>query len=611
MMTFKIPFLCCFLLLCQIVCAQELSVSLDEVTISDSQLKHFSGAQSVLVLNDSVIAKNQVSLTALLNHTTGIYFKENGLGMVSSPSFRGTTSQQTAVIWNGINVNSQLNGQTDFNTISGTEFNSVSVRAGGSSILYGSSGIGGAISLNNSAVFGKRLVNIIKSSYGSYQTLSLNYRFQYGTEKLSSQVTLSRNSSDNDYSYPHGGLKNENGEYYNTGLNVNLGYRIDIANYLKFYSRVYDGERHFSLISPSDTKTKYRDFNVWNLLEWQHFAGRFVTRTKVAFLAEQYRYYENIQNDSYTFGKAQTWIGKYDFTFHITNHMALNSIVELVQNSGRISTTSTEKREIASGAVLFRQQLSARFNYELGLKKEITSNYQSPLLFSAGVAYEVAKNHKLKANFSKNFRIPTFNDLYWEGLGNANLKPEQSLQQELGNEIAFKDVTVNITGYHIKIHDMIRWTPSSNGIFRPENTNSVEIYGLEAGLQWRKKIGFHLFDVGVNYAYNQSENTDTGKQLIYVPFHKGTASLAYDFKRWSFTLQHIFTDKVYTQSDNSAGKIVPYYNVTDAGLACHLGKKEHYTLGGGLKNLWNEQYQTVEGRFMPGRNYYIHLTLKF
>jgi iron complex outermembrane receptor protein len=74
------------------------------------------------------MARSGASLTALLLANTAVYFKENGPGMVSSPSFRGTSAQQTAVIWNGLNINSQLNGQTDFSTVNARDFNQVSVR---------------------------------------------------------------------------------------------------------------------------------------------------------------------------------------------------------------------------------------------------------------------------------------------------------------------------------------------------------------------------------------------------------------------------------------------------------------------------------------------------
>lgn len=588
-----------------------MTIPLEEVTISDGQLMYFSSSQSVTVLNDSVIKANQPSLTSLLNHNSFIYFKENGLGMVSSPSFRGTTAQQTSVVWNGINVNSQLNGLTDFNTISTSDFNSISVRAGGGSVMYGSSAIGGAVSLNNETGFGKAFSNSIHTAYGSFNTSALAYRMQYGTEKFSLQISFSGNHSDNDYPYPDVDYKNENGQYRNAGFNVNLGYKLGGNDFMKFYTRVYNGERHFSLVSPSDTKTKYRDFNTWHLLEWDHFSGRFTSRSKIALLTERYQYYENIESVNYTFGKAQTFIGKYDLTFDINQKIKLNSIVDFTQNNGRISETTTEKRNIGSLALLMNHQLSEHLKYEFGLKKEITNNYESPLLFSAGTLYALTKNYNLKANLSRNFRIPTFNDLYWDGLGNPDLKPETSLQGEIGNEITIDNFSISVTAYHTNIKDMIRWTPGSNGVFRPENTNNVKINGVETGLRWNKKISEHAFETNVLYAYNQSENADTGKQLIYVPFHKITASAGYGYGKWSFTLQHLFTDKVYTQTDNSPAKIVPYYNVTDADLSYDFGKKDTYKLGGSVRNLLNENYQSVEGRYMPQRNFNIHLTLKF
>ena len=63
------------------------------------------------------MSNNQVSFTELLRQNTSLYFKEQGAGMTSSVSFRGTNASQTAVLWNGININSQTTGQTDFNNV--------------------------------------------------------------------------------------------------------------------------------------------------------------------------------------------------------------------------------------------------------------------------------------------------------------------------------------------------------------------------------------------------------------------------------------------------------------------------------------------------------------
>ncbi|MBU7569152.1 MAG: Plug domain-containing protein [Flavobacterium sp.] len=162
-MIFRKLYLFLFFCICQSALAQYDSIhNLKVVEISDLQLKDYSDSQSVLKLTDSIINKNQSSLTSLLNYNSVIYFKENGLGMVSSPSFRGTTAQQTAVVWNGININSQLNGQTDFNTITTRDFNSIAVRAGGGSSIYGSSAIGGRIHLNKTINFLEHFFNTLR-----------------------------------------------------------------------------------------------------------------------------------------------------------------------------------------------------------------------------------------------------------------------------------------------------------------------------------------------------------------------------------------------------------------------------------------------------------------
>jgi len=143
-------FLCFCLLASQLIFAQNDSITrLKEVVIADAKLRKFSSSQTILSLNDSILSKNSALLTNLLNYNSVLYFKEYGRGMLSTVAFRGTTASQTAVIWNGININSQMNGSTDFNTISGTDYNSIAVKGGGGSVIYGSGAIGGTVHLNN------------------------------------------------------------------------------------------------------------------------------------------------------------------------------------------------------------------------------------------------------------------------------------------------------------------------------------------------------------------------------------------------------------------------------------------------------------------------------
>jgi outer membrane cobalamin receptor len=611
-MTAKSGILFCLLLMCQWICAQNDSITrLKEVIVSDVQLKQFSTTQSVLLLNDSIIRRNQPSLTALLNYNSVIYFKENGLGMVSSPSFRGTTAQQTAVIWNGLNINSQFNGQTDFNTITAKDFNSVSVRAGGGSVIYGSSAIGGSVHLNNELEFRQQFENTVEADYGSFNTLGLHYNLKAATKKVSIQMGISRNSSDNDYDFLDSDRKNTNGQYYNTSANAGFGYKINRNNSVIFYGYAFDGERHFSLISPSDTKTKYHDFNTRNLLEWTNIHNRLTSKIKAAFLTEKYEYYGSLASTPSNYAKAETVIAKYDAAYQFSKKILLNAVVDFSQTKSVGSDVGDNRRQIGSVTLLLKHQVLEKLGYEIGLRKEATSSYDSPFLFSAGANYELNKYYTVKANASRNFRIPTFNDLYWLDGGNPDLKPESSFQAEIGNDITYKSLTFSVTGYFINIEDMIQWQPGTSAMWHPVNVNKVKTYGIETILGWHKKYGKHDFAINGTYAYTVSKNRKTGYQLIYVPYHKVTGALAYSWKKFTADYQILFNGEVFTRSDNNPRYNIDAYSVSNLGAGYGFGKDDQLCFGVRVQNLFNENYRVVEGRPFPGRNYNLYLTLKF
>lgn len=609
-MTFKKLFLVAFVFLCQFALAQHDSIhTLDVVEISDLQLKNYSNSQSTQKLSDSIIKKNQASLTSLLNFNSVIYFKENGLGMVSSPSFRGTTAQQTAVIWNGININSQLNGQTDFNTITTRDFSTITVRAGGGSAIYGSSAIGGSIHLNNNISFKNHFSNTLRLNYGSFNTFGGNYKLDVSNGKFTTQISISRNSSDNDYDYLETDKKNKNGQFYNTSLNAVFGYKLNAANTLKFYSQIFDGERHFSGTLAAPSKSKYQDLNSRNMLEWIGAYDKFTSKLKLAFVTENYKYFENAATENHTHGEAETAIAKYDLTYNLSSNIQLNSIFEYNQTKGFGSDIGENKREIGSGTLLFKHTLSDQLLYEVSVRKEITGNYKSPVLFAAGADYKVSDFYSIKVNASRNFRIPTFNDLYWQGSGTTDLKPESSYQAEIGQEFAFKNITLTATGYYIKIQDMLRWSPGSNGNWSPNNVAKVATYGAEAYLNWNKQINNNVFDFNASYAYTISNDESRDKQLIYVPYHKFTSSVSYSYERLNAYYQYLYNGEVFTSSDNAYS--LDAYMVSNLGISYGFGKNNWATLGFDVLNLWNENYQNVAMRPLPGRNYSMNLIFKF
>ena len=586
-----------------------LVTQIEPVVIADNVLRKFSNSQRLVTLNDSIISKNQPTLTALLNFNAPIYFKENGLGMIASPSFRGTTAQQTVVVWNGININSQLSGQTDFNLINASSFSSIAVRAGGGSVIYGSSAIGGSVHLNNELKFKNQFNNEIQYNFGSFSTNGLNYKLLLATNKFSLDFSINNVASKNDYEYLDTEQKNQNGAFQNTNFNLNFGYKLNNFNQFKIYNQTVDSNRNLSGTLAADSKSNYKDFVTRTLIEWISTQNKFTSVLKFAYLSENYKYFEDKDFNVFSDGKATNFISRFDLTYKVNSKIVINSIVDYTKTVGFGTNITQNQRTVFASLLLLKHQIFSKLLYEVGIRKEATSNYESPFLYSFGLNFKPFTWYSFRANTSRNFRIPTFNDLYWQGLGNRNLNPEIANQVEIGHDFLLKGLSFSMTAFAIKIHNMIQWSPNSGGVWTPNNVKNVLSKGVELNFGLDKKYKNHHLLLNSNYSYTLSQDQFLQKQLIYVPFRRGTFSAAYSYKNIGIFYQFLFNGLVYTSSDNENS--LKSFKVSNIGVDFKIDQIKSLKIGFQINNFLNQNYQNVANRPMPGRNYNLTTNFKF
>jgi iron complex outermembrane receptor protein len=603
---FVLLFIACFSSLAQTM--TDSIQKLDEVLISDTKLINYASGIKVAVLNDSVLQRNSKSLTGLLAFNSNLYFKENGYGMVSSPSFRGTNASQTAVIWNGININSQLNGQTDFNTINTNNFNSIAIRSGGGSVQYGSGAIGGSIHLNNKLAFNNHFENNIEGSYGSFNTKQTGFNSSYGTDKFSINLGSFYTSSKNDYKYLGTNNVNENGAFENMNFNMNLGFFVSGKDVLKLYHQNYQGERDFSGTLVAPARSKYEDENYRTMLDWSRVSGKTSSKFKVAHLHELFKYFENKGKESYSFGKVNTLLLNHNFNVRVNDKIQFETILEYTNLQGKGSSFKEPERNAFSAIALLNHKPNNLISYGINLRKDFTSGFESPLVFSVDAGFDLFEHYKIQINGSKNYRIPTFNDLYWQPGGNLDLVPESSYQVDFGQQFNFKHFNFKLNGYYISTEDLIQWKPDKDGFWSPVNIAKTQSYGAELELESQYKVKAHHFNVNAHYSYTVSENIETKKQLIYVPFHKGNVSLAYGYKKINMYYQHMFNGEVFI-----IGSTLKGYNMGNVGFGYTLNQQGtiNYEINFKVNNLYNTYYENVALRPMPNRNYQIQTILKF
>lgn len=234
----------------------------------------------------------------------------------------------------------------------------------------------------------------------------------------------------------------------------------------------------------------------------------------------------------------------------------------------------------------------------------------------------------IRAFYKRVFRMPTFNDLYYQNIGNANLKPEYVNQYDVGLSYQYSkpsdifcNLAIQIDGYHNYIENKIVAIPSSNPFrWQMKNYGKVSINGadvsIDMGLQWCKNwaLGIRLA-----YAYQQAADKSYDKsspyyggQLPYTPWHSGSAILNLSYKDIALNYSFVYTGERYSSSANiPANYLQPWYTHDLALSYAHKFKEWRLKASVQVNNIFNQQYEVVLGYPMPGTNFRIVLGTSF
>ena len=599
---FSAVFLCAYLF----IFSQEKTI--DTVFIQDQQFRNSQKTQTIISLSEEDLQKNSTNISEVLRFQSPVYIKENGRGMVSSPSFRGTTAQQTAFVWNGININSLFLGQSDMNNIGLFTADQLRIKSGGGSVIYGSGAIGGTVHLDNTLSFNKGFKGNFFTEFGSFETFNSKLKAGFSTEKFSFNASGSYSSSENDYEVPEKEYKNLSGQYENKSFSLNSGYKINDQNTISWISEIFNASQNYPIFSVSQTKTNYESNTFRSLLTWKYRSEKIENYLRTAYLEDEFGYFANIDGPKSSGGISKTFLVKNDLNYEILRNLSFNFINEFQNQIGEGFGSGIEnpKRNTFSTAGLLRFQPSEKIYLEGGAKKDFIENVESPFLFSLGVNYKPISWYELKINASKNFRNPSFNDLYWKPGGNLNLRSESSYQAEFSNIFKYKTFKFSVTPFIIEVTDLIRWIPTSGGFWAPENVEKVLSKGIESSLSYSEKFEENNLKLNLGYTYTNSQNQETKRQLSYVPFHKIFGNLDYQYRFFGIYVQGMFNGLTYTSTDENYSEALKPYFVANAGI---FAEYKNFKLTFKVNNIGDQVYETTAYYPMPKRNYLLNLNI--
>ena len=658
----KIPVLLVGLLFTLGLHAQMLpdTVSIPQVEVRSKINVAGAGLESHPVDSLVMMREAEASLSDLLAAHTAIFIKSEGRGALATASFRGTDASHTRVYWNGMNIQSPMLGQVDFSQIPVFLMDKIVLHPGAGSVVDGSGGLGGSIDLVSSPSWTQKLQINGMAAYGSYLTFNNYLGVKTGNRHFQTSTRLYYNRSKNDfpfynknvadidsktgkYAYPL--QRNEHAAYLLNGLLQELAFRFRKKYLLRMNYwfqnskralprlNTYEGDDHANL-SQQNQQTHRAT------VQLTRFGAKGRVDVNLGLQAENmiYQvqnkiggrgYYDAVYSDSRTLGS----YNKLKYTYQWDKKTLLKASYRFnyvhVNTYDSVNRTGYDQfRRRHAFVASWQQYFGSRFSTMVLLRKEWINNTSLPLIPYFGFNWDLNEKAKLvlHGNVTRNYHYPSLNDLYWQPGGNPVLKPEEGLASELGIgwQPKMKKVLLEteLNVFYNNITNWILWTPSPLGYWSPENIQHVVARGFELKASMVFPIGRFRFFMKAGYAFTKSTNegdagkwgdASVGKQIPYVPVHSGNFMGEVRWKGFFLTWVNIDYSERFTTSSNDLtlrDRLYPYFmNDLYAGKDFPL-KKGRLGLQLKIYNLFNEDYHSVLGRPMPGRNYLFMITYR-
>lgn len=586
----------------------------------------------------SLARSSSRSLSEFLAEQSTVYIKSYGGGNIATTSFRGGNANHTALLWNGLNIQNAMLGQTDLSIIPVLFFDNLSLEYGGGSALWGSGAIGGRIRLDNKLAFDGGTRTKLQMSLGSFGTRKIAASVLLSHKRMASSTRLYYTGSKNDYAYRDTTDKEQpdkrmpHADYTSAGLMQELSFRLNNRQTLNVRAWYNKTDRNLPSYTSLISKRSQYDETLKLNADWNLWYRRLTSTVRLAGFHDKLNYTDSLSN-IFSKSRINTLIAESDNVYSIRRHsfgFGANYTryqsalpVEVIRNGAAMdSTIRHEQVKFALFGIYKISLFKARFNYDIAVRKEFTNQTEIPFTGNTGIHYQVLPWLGLKLSANKAYRQPTLNDLYWPQGGNPDLKPEESYEVDGGLSLRKTKHRFSFffEGTYFNRHttNWIIWLPTASAYFSPRNVAKVYSRGTES----RTEIVYRQKDLylklGVTTAYVLSTNEEgsnendnaIGRQLIYTPRYTGQSALTCTYQGITFLFTQSYTGYRFTSTDNTSW-LHPYY-LANAKLAYNYAfDKVMVEFFAGVNNIFNKDYMAVANRPMPLRNYEAGLALHY
>ncbi len=615
---------------------------------------------------------NSHSVADAIRYFSGVQIKDyGGVGGIKTVDIRSMGTNHMGVFYDGIQLGNAQNGQIDLGKFSLDNIEEISLYNGQKSEIFQPArdfGSAGSIYLRTrrpSFTPGRTTNLNITFRTGSFGLANPSFRWE---QKLSRRVSLALNA---EYTYATGRYRfryrkrfsdgtlawdttatRHNGDIQSWRIEGGLFGTVDDGRWnAKFY--YYDSEKGIpGAIVNNVWKNSQRQWDR-NFFAQGAFQKKMSERYELLVSGKYARDYMRYLNPDTTlmyinnrFWQDEIYVSaaqkltiardwdvdfSTDYQWNYLNSTLVNFAYPTRHTFlAALATAYTWHRLKAQASVLYTfvdDLYSVRSGDGLVSHNRHSTNRFTPAVF---VSWQPVARYdfNLRAFYKRIFRMPTFNDLYYTDIGNANLRPEYATQYNFGvqyqryrEEGFVSGVRLTADAYYNYVTDKIIAVPKGTGQYRwmMMNIGKVKIRGIDLTARLGMRLPQHVnLDVNFNYTYQKAQDysdpADSGDggtykgQIAYIPWHSGSAVVHAGWHGLEANYSFIYVGERYHTSANIlANHEQPWYtHDISASYRMALGRTWlKVTLE--VNNLLNQYYDVILNYPMPGRNYKVIL----
>jgi outer membrane receptor for ferrienterochelin and colicins len=558
---------------------------------------------SIEVIDQEEIEEsNAQNIADLLQNAGGVYIKDfSGLTGKKDVIIRGARQKQILYLLDGQPLNSPQDGVIRLEDIPISIIKRIEISKSASSSIFGPNAMGGVINILTKDADEESQTEV-KFGLGSFNTQNYSLTTNYNFEKSSLLFSYDKLTSDEHRDDPDQKSSLDRNDIF-------LKYKYDLSKVsdVNITYRLNNTESNYP---GSDSNDDYgsrddQDENIKISLN-QKLENRdrtFLVYNNEREMNDQTRYPAFM---TYPAGFSVTDINilKRGFNYKETNYYfanhTLNYGFEIDKNEVVDNTIDINNEKGNTNKALYIQDKFRMNNniFVYGVRYDDHEEYGSNLSPKFGYIYEITDNWNFNFNYGEAYRAPTFLDLYGSG-GNEDLNVEEGKTFDVGFKYSDSICRREITFFKRDFEQLITYNKDTDVM---ENIDEADIKGIE--LLTSRNL-YDNWNIDFSYTYLEARDDSVDGQSLNMPYNQISFNVKYINDNYKAVLDNRYVDET---NSYGGGKVDSYF-ISDLKISNNLTEKTKIAFE--INNLFDKDYEVVDGYPMPGRNFMVNLSTKF